>query len=288
MSNLIVDTRVLSRKVTIIAEAGINHNGDKYQAMDMVVEAKKAGADAIKFQLFTERARPRGKKFILSEAKWKEVMDVAISEKIECFWSVFDFESVAMAKRLGAKWVKLAFVERRNLELIQKCDAAGFERKFVSVDLQGQYPKCFGWEYLYCPNNGWSGYYPTNLDQIEWEEYSYFAGKNSMGYSCHSEDFYPCIVAASLGASVIEKHFKINNSCPDSDCSLNPAEFKTMVSLIEKILIPMMTIQPQLQKNEFRVSFHDAVHFGESPFLGGVAETQPGTSKIVEADRNGT
>ncbi|GAG22635.1 unnamed protein product, partial [marine sediment metagenome] len=147
------------------------------------------------------------------------------------------------AKELGAKWVKLSIVERRNLQLIEYCEKVGFERAFVSVDLYRQYPKRDGWEYLYCPNNGWSGYYPTKGDHIEWARYANIAQGTGMGYSCHSEDLSQCVLAACLGAKVIEKHFKYFSDIrtveqPDAQVSLDPAQFKVMVQMIRRFAEP--------------------------------------------------
>ncbi len=120
---------------TIIAECGINHKGCKYNAMSLVRTAKEAGADAAKFQLFTDRARPKGKKYILPEEAWREIMNTGKENDIPVFFSVFDFESVRLARRLEAKWVKLSFVERRNSRLNREWNGTEeFERKIGSVE----------------------------------------------------------------------------------------------------------------------------------------------------------
>lgn len=234
---------------TIIAECGINHCGCLRTAMSMVVDAREAGADAVKFQLFTGRSRPMGMKYLLSEQEWRMVLDAnredIKEERLEkdwsvedfpIFFSVFDFESVDMAARLGAPWVKLSFVERRNSRLIARCNKFGFKRKFVSVDLHGQYneEELNGWEKLYCPNNGWSGYYPTEDHHIEWEEYLPMAREYGLGWSCHCRGIAEPILVAAHGARVIEKHFKISDDCPDANCSLDPGRFKVMVDIIRK------------------------------------------------------
>jgi len=218
--------------ITIVAEAGISHNGDVEIAKELVIKAKECGADAIKFQLFTKEARPAGTKFILQPGLWHLVTKFAKEHGIVCFFSVFDFESVKLAITVEAPWVKLSMIERRNLQLIQECERWGFERRIVSVDLWGQYPKRDGWEYMYCPNNGWSGYYPTLGKHIEWERYAGIAKKTGMGYSCHAQDLAQCVTAVALGAKIIEKHFCLDEDAPDADVSLLPHQFKTMVDII--------------------------------------------------------
>lgn len=232
--------------VTIIAECGINHNGDVEKARKLVFAAKKAGADAVKFQLFTDRARPQGKKFILSEKEWGTVMGEGREISLPAFFSVFDFESIDLAKRLGAKWVKLSFVERRNSRLIERC-CFKFERKFVSVDLYGQYNsgELKNWEKLYCPNNGWSGFYPTKDENIEWERYQEQAKETGLGWSDHCQGWAEAVMCAVMGAKVIEKHFKIDDDCPDAVCSLGPERFKLMVDSIRRLTAPFVFIVPE-------------------------------------------
>jgi len=228
-----METTESTKKITIIAEAGINHNGNIHDAISLAGAAKNAGADAVKFQLFTKRARPKGGRYIFQKENWQRLLD-AIENKIRVFWSVFDFESVDLAKELGATWVKLSLVERRNLQLIERCEKAGFERKIMSVDLWGQYPKRPGWEYLYCPNNGWSGYYPTEFEHIEWQRYAQIAKETGMGWSCHCEGFYESVIAATFGAKIIEKHFQLPGSCPDAKVSVEPRQFRLMVDMIRQ------------------------------------------------------
>ncbi|MEA2112405.1 MAG: N-acetylneuraminate synthase family protein [Patescibacteria group bacterium] len=220
----------------IVAEAGINGNGDFKSNVELIKQAKLAGADAIKFQLFTERARPRAKQFILPKTQWQELQKVAHCEGIPMFWSVFDFESVDLAAELGAPYIKLSLIERRNSRLINKCNLA-FEGKprFVSVDLWGQYHKIelAGWDKLYCPNNGWSGYYPTHEEHIDFGEYFYQLDQGEkLGWSDHCPGILTAVIMAQRGATIIEKHFKLNEDCMDAKCSANPRQFQLMVDLI--------------------------------------------------------
>lgn len=221
------------QKTIIIAEAGVNHCGRVNEAKELAIAASSTGADAVKFQLFTERSRPKVRQWILQPDEWREVVKAAT---IPVFWSVFDFEGVDQAKDLGAILIKLSIVERRNSRLIAKINESGFDYKFVSVDLQGQYnsDELSDWEKLYCPNKGWSGIYPTHQKDIEWELFQKAAQETGMGYSCHAptHDFRDCVLAAAFGAKVIERHFMINRECPDAKVSIEPAEFTTMVKLI--------------------------------------------------------
>lgn len=224
---------------TIIAECGINHAGDLRHAIELCGEAKRAGADAVKFQLFTKQARPKGEKYIFQLGDWIQIMNAGEAADIPVFFSVFDFESVKRAKNLGAKWVKLSFVERRNSRLIAACNEAGFERKFVSVDAWGQYSQTEldGWEKLYCANNGWSGYYPTKCTDIEWERVAELFLRDGVlaGWSDHCQGWTEAVQMVALGARIVEKHFKIDDDCPDAECSLSPCDFKLMVAAIRWI-----------------------------------------------------
>lgn len=222
-------------KTTIVAEAGINHVGVVENAVALVVAAKKAGADAVKFQLFNALSRPFATQYILTSQQWENIVIEAARQEIRIFWSVFDQKSVMLAKSLKAQWIKLSFVECRNSRLIKACNREGFERKFMSIGLYGQNEQPTGWEYLYCPNNGWSGYYPTIGDHIEWGFYAKKAKEFGLGFSCHCQDLSPCVLAASLGAKIIEKHLKLENVAyaqPDDVVALTPGQFATMVKFI--------------------------------------------------------
>lgn len=221
---------------TIIAEAGVSHGGEVERAVGLVHAAKAAGADAVKFQMFTMSSRPFGAKYQLSSSAWEEVVKAGRSSEIEVFWSVFDFESVQKVKDLGAKWVKLSLISKQNRDLIERCDEAGFDRKFISVDLHGQYDAGLlsTWEKLYCPNTGWRASYPTPDAEIDWWRYARQVTPR-FGYSCHHMTLYPCVIAAFLGAPVIEKHFKIKGCRgPDAPWSLDSVAFKDMVDLIRR------------------------------------------------------
>ena len=237
---------------TIIAEAGISHCGSVDLAIELVKQAKESGADAVKFQLFTKKSRPHGTKYILAKKAWEKIVDVAIQEGISLFWSVFDFESLKLVEELGTKWIKLSIICKQNSRLIQRINEMDFDRKFISVDLYGQYneKELEGWSKLYCPNHGWAGYYPTREDNIDFQEYI-SQQENDLGYSCHYQGKMACLLAASLGAKVIEKHFRLEDSeytknivqpgkridvnIPDYDWSLDPTEFGEMVACIRKM-----------------------------------------------------
>ena len=219
----------------IVAECGINGNGSVDTNIEMVHAAKSVGANAVKFQLFTERARPKAKKYILSEKQWQKIAKVGTDLDIPVFWSVFDFESVELAARLNAPMIKLSIIERRNSRLIEKCNALFHNKpKIVSVDLWEQYNKeeLADWHKLYCPNNGWSGIYPTNDTDIEWEEYKAILSSKEMGWSDHCSGISTAVVVSSIGANIIEKHFKFDDNCIDAKCSVNPEQFAQMVKQI--------------------------------------------------------
>lgn len=223
-------------KPLLIAEAGISHMGRPELAGELCVEAQEAGADAVKFQLFTSFSRPFGKEFILKDTVWGGIVNRYSVPDFKVFFSVFDFESLELAKDIST-WIKLSFISKQNKTLIDKVNRANFERKFISLDLYGQYEKeaLRDWEKLYCPNTGWKASYPTPLEEIEFKRYGHANRLNyGLGYSCHGKDFRNCLIAASLGAPVIEKHFKLEEDdySPDEACSITPTEFKEMKEII--------------------------------------------------------
>ena len=127
-------------EVYIIAEAGVNHNGDLNRALEMISVAKLSGANAIKFQTYTAaklttKTAPKywddgiknesqfdvfSKLDKLSDNEWKEVFDYAKNKKIICFSTPFDEESVDMLDSLNVPAFKIASADITHLPLIRK------------------------------------------------------------------------------------------------------------------------------------------------------------------------
>ena len=256
-------------KVFIIAEAGVNHNGDINMAKRLIDEAVKAGADAVKFQTFkTElvisknakkadyQAQNTGdanesqyemvKKLELDESAHDELIAYAKSKNIMFLSTPFDLPSVDLLVKKGLEIIKIPSGEITNLPYLRKIGALGL-KIVLSTGMAnlGEIEKALG----ILENSGTkkdditilhaNTEYPTPFCDVNLKAMNTIAQAFgvSVGYSDHTKGIEVAIAAVALGASVIEKHFTLDRNLPGPDhkASLEPDELSAMVSAIRNI-----------------------------------------------------
>ena len=251
---------MFSKKVFIIAEAGVNHDGKLEKGFQLIDAAVMSGADAIKFQTFktedliipgTEKLNYQKdlrnaesqfemlKKLELSEKDFISLKKYADKRKIIFMSTGFDLHSIKFLSDLNLNIFKIPSGEINNVPLVR---AIGQKRAFVilstgmsnmkeikfSVDLLvSSGTKKENIKILHCTSE-----YPAKLENINLLAISTIKSKLKMevGYSDHSNGIEVSIAAVALGAKVIEKHLTINKNDigPDHKASLDPNEFKQL------------------------------------------------------------
>lgn len=247
----------------IIAEAGVNHNGDLGLAKELVHAAHEAGADAVKFQTFkaetlvtpsaataayqqanTQQSTQFSmlKALELAPEDYFALSELAHSLGIEFMSTAFDEASVDFLVELGVQRLKvpsgeitnyplLSHIAQQNLPIILStgmCELAEVAEA-VAV-LQQAYPEQLAQKLviLHCTSN-----YPADFADINLKAMQTMAQYFHLpvGYSDHSLGYLVPTLAVALGACVIEKHFTLDNQLPGPDhkASLNIPELKNMV-----------------------------------------------------------
>ena len=244
----------------IIAEAGVNHNGDPDTAKKLVEAAVDAGADAVKFQTFQAdkvvsfkapkaeyqlQATDTGesqfemlRKLELSREVHYELQSYCSERNIMFLSTPFDEESVDFLDSLGIPIFKVGSGEITNFPLLQHIAeknkpvilSTGMS-SLVEVGQAVQQFRRVGNEQiilLHCISN-----YPANPGDANLNAMATMrtAIKAPVGYSDHTPGIEVAIAAAALGACVIEKHFTLDRLMegPDHKASLEPDELKTLV-----------------------------------------------------------
>lgn len=250
----------------IIAEAGVNHNGDITLAKRLIDAAVDAGADAVKFQTFradaivtftAEKAAYQKettaseesqyemiKQLELTYQEFQELYDYAGGKGIIFLSTPFDEESVDFLDQLGVPAFKLPSGEITNVLLLKKIAEA---KKPVilstgmatlgEVEEAVSYLRQHGARdiiLLHCTTSYPAPIYSVNLRAMETLRCAF---KVPVGYSDHTEGITIPIAAAAMGAKVIEKHFTLDRSLPGPDhrASLEPGELKAMVQAIRDV-----------------------------------------------------
>lgn len=257
-------------KVIIIAEAGVNHNGDIKLAEDLIRLAAEAGADFVKFQTFkaaklvTEKA-PKAEyqnadssskqgesqlellqKLELNQNDHLNLIAHCKLHKIKFLSTAFDMESLDMLKELGMELYKIPSGEITNLPLLRKI--AGFGKPIIlstgmstmseisdAIKVLTTYGATMDQlTILHCTTE-----YPAPFEDVNLKAMltirDTFGVK--VGYSDHTQGIEIPIAAAALGAQIIEKHFTKSRSLagPDHKASLEPAELSEMVKAIRNV-----------------------------------------------------
>lgn len=262
-----------SQPVFIIAEVGVNHNGDLELAKKLIREAARCGADCVKFQTFkAERVvlsdAPKAhyqlkttsvdesqldmlKSLEMSMDAYVEIIKCCEEEGVLFISTPYNVEDVDFLDELGVSAYKLAsihaaepwfarYVAKKNKPIILSTGMATMSEVDASVRAikeTGNNDLIL----LQCTTN-----YPSKI-----EDSNLLAMKTMqdafnlvVGYSDHTDDDTACIVSVALGAKVIEKHFTLDKSLPgpDQTTSANPVEFSVLVKNIRNAELSLGTM----------------------------------------------
>jgi sialic acid synthase SpsE len=245
----------LNKKNTyIIAEVGSNHNRDLNLAKKHILKAKEAGADAVKFQsldLDKLYFKPTKEQIDLHSkidfpSEWLAILKEYCDEiDIDFCSSATYLDGVDELENIDVKFHKIASAQVGTFPQIVKKIAklkkpTIFSTGLVSIEELDKVIEIFRKEnhnnftILHCNSIYPTPYDKVNLDLIRFYKERY---KVDIGFSDHTLGIHIPIIAVSLGATVIEKHFKINDEIetPDSPISINFLEFKQMVKDIRDV-----------------------------------------------------
>jgi len=250
----------------IIAEAGVNHNGDLRKAKRLIEAAKKAGADAVKFQTFkTEKLVTRDapkagyqirnmgsaesqfqmlRKLELSKIDFKILFKHCQKNRILFLSSPFDEESADLLEALGAPAFKIGSGEITNFPLLRH---VARKRKpiILSTGMSNlkevkeavyviQKAGCRQIVLLHCVSNYPADPKDTNLRAMETMRNKF---RLLVGFSDHTLGITVSLAAVAFGACIIEKHLTLDRKMqgPDHAASLEPEEFAQLVGGIRTI-----------------------------------------------------
>ena len=253
------------QKVLIIAEAGVNHNGDINIAKRLIDEAKRSGADIVKFQTFNPQ-KLASKYATMAEYQkenlGREESQEAMLSKLTLSWGEY-VELAEYCKKIGIKFLSTPFESESihfldDLQDIWKIPSGEITNYPYLVDIAktgkevilstgmsnidevkgaiGVLEKHGAGKItlLHCTTN-----YPTPMDDVNLRAMLTLEKECgcAVGYSDHTQGIEVPIAAVAMGATVIEKHFTLDRNMdgPDHKASLEPDELKAMVSAIRNV-----------------------------------------------------
>ena len=255
-------------KTIVIAEAGVNHNGNLELAKKLVDVAAEAGADYVKFQTFTaDRLVTRNaqkanyqihasgtlesqydmlKRLEISDVMHEKLMSHCRQQQIGFLSTGFDVASVDYLHSLGLRIFKIPSGEITNLPYLRHigalqgevilstgmCSLGDVEKAIDAIELAGTCRKRI--IVLHCTTE-----YPAPIGDVNLRAMQSLGSALGVrtGYSDHTAGIEVAIAAVALGACMIEKHFTLDRNLPGPDhkASLEPCELMTMISSIRNI-----------------------------------------------------
>ena len=262
----------MGKRILVIAEAGINHNGNIGIAKKMIDVASEAGADFVKFQTFnsdslvtssarkadyqieelnkSESQKEMLKRVELTEAMHFELKSYCTKKNISFLSSAFDIESINFLVRLGQSLFKIPSSEITNLPYLRhigKIDKSiilstgmstieEIEDAIRIIKLEGTSKKNI--TILHCTTE-----YPAPFNEVNLKAMQtiHKVLDLDVGYSDHTLGIEVAIAAVAMGAKIIEKHFTLDRNMlgPDHKASLQPEELKAMITAIRNIEVAL-------------------------------------------------
>jgi N,N'-diacetyllegionaminate synthase len=255
-------------RALIIAEAGVNHNGNIDLAMQLIDAAAEAGADVVKFQTFSadrqvtrvaEKAEYQKRETDRSESQYEMLRRLELTEsmhhqliarcaerKIKFLSTGFDIESITFLANLKLEYFKIPSGEITNLPYLRHVGCLNkiiilstgmatlgeIEQAINVLEMAGtSRDKII---ILHCTTE-----YPTSMSEVNLRAMLTLqkAFRVAVGYSDHTKGIEISVAAVAMGATVIEKHFTLDRNLPGPDhrASLEPNELKQMISAIRNI-----------------------------------------------------
>ncbi len=283
MNSIKIGRRYIGAKhpAYIIAEAGVNHNGNLDLAKKLIVAAANAGADAVKFQTFTaesiatksakkasyqkkttdasESQYDMLKRLELSRDAFLVLSEYAKNKGIEFLSSPFDSKSADLLESIGIPAFKIPSGEITNIPLLEQIGSykkpvilsTGMAeldeiRDGISAIRRGGVTEII---LLHCVTS-----YPAPLESANLRMIPALAKefKVPVGFSDHTPGIIASLLARSLGACVIEKHFTLDRSLPGPDhlASLTPLELSELVTQIRTTESALGNGIKHVEKNE--------------------------------------
>lgn len=256
------------KKALIIAEAGVNHNGDLNLAKKLIEVAAKSGADFVKFQSFKAAlcvSKNAEKAAYQLETTAKDESQLEMIKKLELDFNThqllishakqcgiaflstpFDLESIELLDDLGLEVFKIPSGEITNLPYLKKI--AKLNKKIIlstGMSNLGEIEAALevlckegtqraNITLLHCTTE-----YPAPFDEVNLKAIQTLknAFNLDVGYSDHTKGIHISLAAIALGASVIEKHFTLDKNMPGPDhkASLEPDELQELCTKIREI-----------------------------------------------------
>jgi N,N'-diacetyllegionaminate synthase len=268
----------------VIAEAGLNHNGDLELAKKLIDQASKLKCDSIKFQTYLENSRVSSKvrsvnyvekadglredinemfqRLSINKEFHKKIFNYAKKKKIETFSTPFDEKSVDYLEELKVNFYKLASVDIVNIPLIKKI---GLTKKPLIMstgmsDISIVYTAVEAFKQtgnknlilLHCLSS-----YPANEKEMNLKAINTL--KNIFNVPVGLSDHYPglevSLMAIGLGANIIERHFTLNKNYegPDHHISSEPEEFKKLLNFAKNSNFIIGSGEKKIQPSEYEV-----------------------------------
>lgn len=273
---------LLNNQTYIIAEIGVNHGGNVGLAKEMVLAAKKAGANAVKFQTFTAESLvgkevPKVKYQLdttkreeshfemiksleFSREAHKKIFSFCQELNIDFISTPYDIISAQFLTDLGIKIFKTASADIVDLEL-QAFIASTGKISIVStgmatlgeteevVNIYRKYGNHDKLVLLHCVSNYPCTHESLNLKVIQTLKKAF---QTEIGFSDHSVGPLASALAVALGATVVEKHFTLDKNLPGPDhkASSTPDEFKELVDTIRQAEVSLGSQYKECQEEE--------------------------------------
>lgn len=265
-------------KTFVIAEIGINHNGDVKIAKQLIKAAKECGCDAVKFQKRTvdvvytkeELEKPRENPFGPTNGDLKRGLEFGYDEYKEIdeyckecgiMWSAspWDVDSVDFLAQFDVPFYKIASATITDIEMLKKVREKG-KTVIVSVGMSSleEIDRCV--EVLGKDNLillACTSLYPPKYEQLNLNRIKTLKERYNVpvGYSGHETDDFICAVAVGMGACVVERHFTLDRTMWGSDhkASIEPDTMKSLVDKIRKTEAALGTAEIYCMEDEVPV-----------------------------------
>ena len=270
----------------IIAEIGINHNGDIAKAGEMISKAKLAGANCVKFQKRTpDICVPEQQKSVMRETPWGNMTYLDYKKKIEFGKKEYD-QINTYCKEVGIEWTasvwdipSLEFMQQYNVPFIKipsalitdiplvEAIAATKHNVIMSTGMSNMDEIRKAGEILWNNLTGillCNSSYPAEENELDIRALDmlnkyFYMPRHKVGNSGQEKNVFPSLIAVARGAEIIERHVTLDNNMwgTDQKASLNMSNFGYMIDMIRKTEIILgdteIKIYPGEQKAKDRL-----------------------------------